>query len=70
MPRRITDKQRLFLNESAMDMNETRTTRVGCDRHPAVVAAMLLNPDKYPLVAAEVRKVLGRKELGRSAESR
>ncbi len=70
MPRRITDKQRLFLNESAVDINENRATRVGCNRLPAVVATMLLNPDKYPLAAAEVKKALGRKELDRSAESR
>jgi hypothetical protein len=62
-PHRITDKQRVWINEYLIDMNGTRAARVAGFKHPDVAAAKLLNPDKYPLVAAEVRKALAEKQL-------
>ncbi|MFL5909277.1 MAG: terminase small subunit [Gaiellaceae bacterium] len=62
-PRRVTDKQRVWINEYLTDMNGARAARVAGFKHPDVAAAKLLNAGKYPLVAAEVRKALARKEL-------
>src|ERR1700722_3609959 len=62
-PRRITDKQLVWINEYVIDMNGARAARVAGFKHPDVAGAKLLNPVKYPLVAAEVRKVLADKEL-------
>jgi Terminase small subunit len=62
-PRRITDKQLVWINEYVIDMNGARAARVAGFKHPDVAGAKLLNPDKYPLVAIEVRKALAEKEL-------
>src|SRR5581483_3868674 len=62
-PPRITDKQRVWINEYIIDMNGARAARVAGFKHPDVAGAKLLNPVRYPLVAAEVRKVLAEKEL-------
>ncbi len=61
-PHRITDKQRVWINEYIIDTNGARSARVAGFKHPVVAAAKLLNPHKYPLVAIEVRKALAEKE--------
>jgi hypothetical protein len=62
-PHRITDKQRVWITEYLIDLNGTRAARVAGYQHPDVAAAKLLNPAKFPLVAAEVKKALAQKEL-------
>jgi hypothetical protein len=62
-PHRITDKQRVWINEYLIDLNGARAARVAGFKHPDVAAAKLLNPAKFPLVAAEVQKALAQKEL-------
>jgi hypothetical protein len=46
-----------------IDMNGARAARVAGFKHPDVAAAKLLNPDKYPLVAAEIKMALAQREL-------
>jgi hypothetical protein len=62
-PHCITDKQRVWINEYLIDMNGARAARVAGYGHPDVAAARLLNPNLYPLVVAELKKALARKEL-------
>jgi hypothetical protein len=62
-PHCLTEKQRVWISEYVIDMNGTRAARVAGYAHPDVAAAKLLNPDCYPLVVAEVKKALARKEL-------
>jgi phage terminase small subunit len=62
---KLTDKQRAFVAEYVVDMNATRAaTAAGYSaRTAASLGCQLLDDDLHPLVAAEVRRALARKEL-------
>jgi phage terminase small subunit len=58
-PEKITDKQRVFIEQYTIDYNAARAARVAGYKYPYKAATRLLDGESYPNVARAVGKIQG-----------